>query len=107
MAQENAQALFDITEYIPTGHANAISRKMLAAKTGKDDRANRRAIEESDAPIINTGNGYFIPDPNDPIDMSEAHAYIAIERARARSIEEKIQAKFHDFDTQEQELDER
>lgn len=93
--QEN---MIDIATIIPVGHANAVSRKYLVAKTGLKDRAIRKAIEISDAPIINLGYGYFIPDENDPVDQSEAMAYCAQERARAQTIVNKMMAKFSRYD---------
>ena len=72
---------FNIAEVVPVGHANAVSRKYLSSKTGLSDRMLRRAIERSDAPIINLGYGYFIPDPADTVDLSEQDAYCAKEQA--------------------------
>lgn len=90
--------IIDIATIIPIGHENAVSRKYLVTKTGLKDRAIRKAIEISDAPIINLGYGYFIPDENDPIDQSEAIAYCAQERARAQTIINKMMAKFGRYD---------
>lgn len=49
------------------------------------------------------GYGYFIPDENDSVDRAEAHAYRQQETARARSIIEKLDAKFAEFDAPEYE----
>jgi hypothetical protein len=88
----------DITNFIPVGHRNAVSRKYLVSATGLSDREVRRAIEMSESPIINLGRGYFIPDERDEVDCSEAAAYVAQERARIRAIEEKIQTKFRAYE---------
>ena len=88
---------------IQVGHANALSREYLSKITGMSDRMVRRAIELSTKPIVNMGYGYFIPDENDSVDRAEAHAYRQQEAARARSIIEKLDAKFAEFDAPEYE----
>ena len=88
---------------IQVGHANALSREYLSKITGMSDRMVRRAIELSTKPIVNMGYGYFIPDENDSVDRAEAHAYRQQETARARSIIEKLDAKFAEFDAPEYE----
>ena len=93
MIKENTNE-FDITNVMPIGHENAVSRKYLASKTGMSDRAVRRAIEISNEPIINLGYGYFIPDMTNAVDCSEVASYIAQERARINALEEKLDRKF-------------
>ena len=88
---------------IQVGHTNALSREYLSKITGMSDRMVRRAIELSTKPIVNMGYGYFIPDENDSVDRAEAHAYRQQETARARSIIEKLDAKFAEFDAPEYE----
>lgn len=54
----------NIIDYIPTGSANAISRKQLCAVTGLPDCLMRREIERArrDYAILNIdGSGYFRP----------------------------------------------
>lgn len=85
---------YNIANDIPVGHENAVSRKWLAAKTGMSDRMVRKAIEDSPAPIINLGYGYFIPDENSEVDTSEKTSYIAQELARIQAITQKLSLKF-------------
>lgn len=84
----------DLETLIPVGRENARSRKELVSLTGVSDRMIRRAIEESSLPIINNGSGYFIPDLEDPRDITELRAYINQETRRMASIAEKIEVKF-------------
>lgn len=89
--------IYDISVNIPIGRKNAVSRKYLSAVSGLSDRRVRQAIEHSSAPIINLGYGYFIPDEHDMIDKHEVLSYCAQERARIRSLEEKLE-KFNTFE---------
>ena len=80
-----------ITDYIPKGYANAISRKSLSAKTGLKDRVVRNLIEEArrDTIIIsnNDGSGYWIY-PDNPTE-EEKHLlskYVKAQENRAKSI---------------------
>lgn len=56
----------DILDLIPTGKANAITRKDLAAATGLDDRSMREAIEQlrHNGHLIcsKATGGYYQPD---------------------------------------------
>lgn len=56
-----------ITDFIPYGRENAISRQALAQLTGMDDRQVRRMIEDArcNVVIINLqdGKGYYLPPP--------------------------------------------
>lgn len=88
-----------IDEYIPVGRKNAISRKQLETYTGSTDRMNRIAIQKSEAKIINIGNGYYIPDMNDPVDVSELQVYLASEYAKAMTSINKLMIKFGDIAT--------
>lgn len=56
-----------VTDYIPEGSNNAISRHQLRAMTGLSDREMRNQINKSDELIINLmdGRGYFKPLPED------------------------------------------
>ena len=56
-----------IIDYIPHGHANAVTRQKLSSLTGLSDRCVREMIEResnSDHPILNMqdGKGYFQPE---------------------------------------------
>lgn len=77
-----------ITDYIPIGHNNAVSRQYLANVTGMKDRDIRDAIHDArrDTVIINVGNGYYRPDPKDAQDMSDLKAYEKQETHRLKSI---------------------
>ncbi len=80
---------FLIENFIPSGHANAISRSELCSLLGMNDRAVRRSIEtavtERRIPIVNIGHGYFKPDGSE-IDRYALDAYYHIESAKAKSI---------------------
>lgn len=79
-----------IKDYIPTGHENAISRKELSELSGIDDRNVRRSIAQArrNTPIINLqdGDGYFIPDPSNSVDMELLRRFVKQEEARLKSI---------------------
>lgn len=79
-----------ITEYIPIGRDNAISREMLCALTGMTDRAVRDAIADArrTEPILNMqdGAGYYRPDLTDPIEVIETEHFVNQETSRIRSI---------------------
>lgn len=107
MKKKNVTDGFDIANSIPVGHGNAVSRKYLASVTGMSDRMVRKAIECSEKPIINLGYGYFIPDMADAVDRSEVAAYCAQERARVRTIEEKLENKFAGFENDMDDAEER
>ncbi len=80
----------NIIDYIPTGSSNAISRKMLCALTGMEDRTMRQSIHEArrTTPILNlsNGDGYFIPDLSDDMDVAMLKHYVAQEESRIKSI---------------------
>lgn len=82
----------NITDIIPKGSKNAISRTYLLTLCkelgiAQSDREMRRKISEArtEFAILNTqsGKGYFIPDKND---VAELRHYIAQEKDRSRSI---------------------
>ena len=80
----------DITQFVPTGRHNAVSRKYLVSISGMNDRMIRKQINESEIPIINTGYGYFIPDLNDEGDVRELNTYLHAESNRAITLLAKI-----------------
>ena len=75
-----------ITDYIPVGKANAVTRAELVALTGISDRRVRRLIAEArvrGVPIINNqdGRGYYISE-----DLQELRRQYGVNRRRALSI---------------------
>lgn len=75
-------------ERIPVGHRNAMSRP----SNPNDDRRLREQIEKANNNgdcIINVGDGYYRPDPNDIEDEVEFNEYMAKELHRARVIQKK------------------
>lgn len=81
---------FDILDYIPTGHANAVTRAYLCSVTGLDDRTVRYAISQArrEMPILNMqdGSGYFIPDMNLLEEQLLLKRYVQQETSRLKSI---------------------
>ena len=75
----------NILDYIPKGEENAVSRQTLCKLTGKEDREIRRLIAKArrEVPILNFGNGYFIPTERE---KGKAKVWYKKEAARARSI---------------------
>lgn len=82
-----------ITDYIPTGRKNAITRKELCRITGLSDRQAREHIAQArrNTPIINLqdGDGYFIPNPSDNSDMSLLKRYVRQEEAIVNYVSKK------------------
>ena len=81
----------NITDYIPEGSSNAISRKKLCSATGLDDRVVRRLIEEARRNTIiisnNDGSGYWIYPQNPTAKEKEMlHKYVKLQESRAKSI---------------------
>lgn len=58
-----------IETYIPFGAGNAISRQILAGRTGENDRTNRQNIERARCAghmiIASPDGGYYRVDPSD------------------------------------------
>lgn len=81
---------FDILDYIPTGHENAVTRAYLCSATGLDDRTVRYAISQArrEMPILNMqdGSGYFIPDMNLAEERSLLKRYVQQETSRGKQI---------------------
>lgn len=79
--------MMDITDFIPYGRANAVTRKYLCMITGLDDRTMRNEIakERRYTPILNSqdGKGYYQPTLDD---AEEVRDFIRQETARAKSI---------------------
>ena len=55
--------------YVPEGRKNAISRADLRLISSMEDRTMRRQISNSEKLIINNGDGYYIPTPQDYMDV--------------------------------------
>lgn len=82
-----------ISDYIPAGHENAISRQELVRRTGYSDRRLRAEIAEETASekgkvILNTGEGYFIY--SGPDDDLWLNTYLRQESSRFSSIGKKL-----------------
>ena len=77
----------NISEFIPVGKENAISRSQLVKLTGLSDRIVRDmiALERRNTAILNlqNGAGYYIPSDSD---RAEIERFIKQEEARAKSI---------------------
>ena len=80
-----------IINYIPKGHANAISRKNLCEVTGLGDRIIRKLIEEERRNTIiisnDDGSGYWVY-PDNPTELEEMllRKYVKQQESRAKSI---------------------
>ena len=74
-----------VLSYIPVGRENRISRIELNHLVGMGDFSIRRAIarESLRVPVINNGEGYYIPDVDDPTDRYEAKKYSEAMKKRA------------------------
>lgn len=79
--------MFQIEDYIPMGHENAITYDELVYDTGLTPRQIRRAIEKSEAVILNLqdGKGFFQFDPYTKAEREFAKKYAAQEKSRGWS----------------------
>lgn len=86
----------DITKYIPIGNKNAIRRRYLCTITGLSDRKMRRAIHDArhKTVILNlsNGDGYFLPDMDDPLDRKLLVRFVQQEQSRIKSINGALEA---------------
>ena len=89
------QKQIEITDFIPIGYENRVSREYLAKHTRLCDRDVRHQIELSDKPIVSADGGYFIPG-NSAKDRQEAEYYVRKEQSRVRAIQCKLR-KFKDY----------
>jgi biotin operon repressor len=84
----------DILSFIPSGEANAISRKDLAAATGLSDRGMRECIEQArhNGSLICSARqgGYYQPDSVDDIERAYWQDY-----ARAKAILHRLKTMRH------------
>lgn len=90
---------FDILDYIPTGHENAVTRAELCNRTRIPDRAVRLAIHKARRriPILNMqdSHGYFIPDMNRTDEKLMLKRYVQQETNRLKSIGWGLKAARH------------
>lgn len=102
--------IYDFLDYIPYGTTDKpITREQLRElfKDDKDpDRVARRMIAQvkKDYPVINVGNGYYIPnDPDDP----NLKAYILKEMHRIREISKGLKShkRFYKVNKKQETLD--
>lgn len=90
-AERSPMQHIDAEEYfnkILKGHKNALTRPLNPTT----DRVLRKLVEDANKHgdcIINSGNGYYRPDPADEVDILELNNYLASELKRARSIQIK------------------
>ena len=81
---------FDILDYIPTGHENAVMREELVRRTGVNDRAMRYLLHDARLKkgILNMqdGKGYFIPDMNSEHDRTLLKRHVLQETSRVKKI---------------------
>lgn len=76
----------NITDFIPVGRQNAVTREKLRKLTGLNDRQIREMISQArrKTPIISLDNkGYFIPSEDEKADVEK---WIKQEEHRAKSI---------------------
>ncbi len=86
-----------ISEYIPTGYDNRLSRTQLSIITGLDDRKVRDLISNSKAVIISKDGGYFQPSDDERNLVEE---YYRKEQARVRTLAVKLRRlrKYVEYD---------
>lgn len=77
-----------ITDYIPKGHQNAVSREYLRTILHMTDRQIRREIAESEEQIFSYGGGYFRHKGKKDIPYEED--YLRQEAARAKEMARKV-----------------
>ena len=77
-----------ITEYIPRGYENRVSRQYLNNVLHITDREIRNEIANSDEIIIHD-DGYFIPDG--PQDLDHIENYMKREVSRYQSILKRVE----------------
>lgn len=78
-----------ISEYIPKGHENRVSRAYLRSITHMTDRKVREEIAESDEPIFSYNGGYFRH--KNKKDLPYEEDYLRKEAARAKTMAKKVQ----------------
>lgn len=88
---------FNILDYIPTGHENAVMREELVKRTGVDDRAMRCLLHDARLKIgilnMQDGKGYFIPDMNSEHDRTLLKRHVLQETSRVKNILGPLEAE--------------
>lgn len=83
-----------IEDFIPKGHARAISREALCRASGLSDREMRRAVNEARERVIilnmSDGNGYFIFDQESAEERNMLIHYVLQETSRISSLNKAI-----------------
>ena len=77
-----------ISEYIPKGHENRVSRAYLRSITHMTDRKIREEIAESEEPIFSFNGGYFRHKSKKDLPYEED--YLRKETARAKTMAKKV-----------------
>ena len=80
---------FNILEYIPQGHDNAISRQDLRLITHLKDRDMREQIAIAPEPVYNNGQGYFRY--LDETDLPFMRKYLKAEFRRINAISSRVE----------------
>lgn len=80
---------FNILEYIPQGHDNAISRTDLRLITHLTDREMREMIAIAPEPVYNNGQGYFRY--LDETDLPFMRKYLKAEIRRVAAISSRVE----------------
>lgn len=79
-----------ITDYIPTGRENAVSKQFLASISGLNERKVRAQISNARRHgiciIYRFDGGYYMPDLTKADDLAELNHFLNAERKRAREI---------------------
>ena len=72
-----------ISDYIPTGEANAISNRELAYRAGINERGVRKLVHEArieGEPICSSDSGYWIAENIAEVDLSLRRIYSQIKQ---------------------------
>ena len=77
-----------ITDFIPKGHENAVSRVYLRTVTHLTDRKVRELIADSEEPIFSFNGGYFRHKSKKDLPYEED--YLRKEAARAKTLAKKV-----------------
>lgn len=83
----------DMTEFIPTGYKNGLTRMDLRIITGMRDRQVRRSIEwtsDNVEPIYSYDGKYFRV--RDKKDLVYAEAYVRREKGKAKALAKRARA---------------
>jgi len=90
----------DLFNQIPKGHRNALRRPTDQTVDRRLRRLIAKAREEGRI-IINSDQGYYEADTNDPIDMMEYHAFIKKQESRIKKIRKGISGMAYGFEMQD------